>query len=151
MILKFFLSRNLRIARERAYEQTIISRGKRSDFWGPYVEEWEHLPHVKKSDGLEHFLGSSFGRAAVNGLFVTYECSLCSLISVCRSGTHPISSCTASRYGYFVGAARIGHRSRSPSARKRSILSFVGFPHRTPNFTLHCGYILSFSISRQSV
>jgi len=45
-ILQFFLSRNLRIARERAWAQTVKSRGKSDDFWVPYVEEWEVPPRV---------------------------------------------------------------------------------------------------------
>jgi len=45
-ILQFFLSRNLKIARERAWAQTVKSRGKSDDFWVPYVEEWEVPPRV---------------------------------------------------------------------------------------------------------
>jgi len=45
-ICKFFLSRNLRIARERAWDQTIASRGKGPAFWQPYVEEWDQPPTV---------------------------------------------------------------------------------------------------------
>ena len=54
-ILKFFLSRNLRIARERAWDQTIASRGKGPAFWQPYVEEWDVPPVVDVSQwaGLE--------------------------------------------------------------------------------------------------
>ncbi|KAF8601198.1 hypothetical protein BDV93DRAFT_524923 [Ceratobasidium sp. AG-I] len=43
-ILYFFLSRNLRIARDRAWEQTLQSRGKGPEFWGAYVEEWQKPP-----------------------------------------------------------------------------------------------------------
>ncbi|KAI0754700.1 hypothetical protein C8Q80DRAFT_1094824 [Daedaleopsis nitida] len=46
-VIYFFLSRNIRIARERAYDQTIQSRGKGTGWWQPYVEEWEHPPRVK--------------------------------------------------------------------------------------------------------
>ncbi|KZP15408.1 hypothetical protein FIBSPDRAFT_832994 [Athelia psychrophila] len=46
VILKFFLSRNIRIARARAWDQTVISRGKGPDFWAPYVEEWDNPPVV---------------------------------------------------------------------------------------------------------
>ena len=54
-LLKFFLSRNLRIARERAWDQTIASRGKGPAFWQPYVEEWDVPPVVDVSQwaGLE--------------------------------------------------------------------------------------------------
>ena len=46
VILMFFLSRNLRIARDRAWELTVQSRGKGPNFWGPYVEEWQAPPQV---------------------------------------------------------------------------------------------------------
>ncbi|KAF8671666.1 hypothetical protein RHS04_08196 [Rhizoctonia solani] len=46
-IINFFLSRNLGIARDRAWDQTMTSRGKEESFWGGYVEvEWEKPPHV---------------------------------------------------------------------------------------------------------
>ncbi|KAJ7496857.1 hypothetical protein FB451DRAFT_1456743 [Mycena latifolia] len=41
-ILRFFLSRNIRIARERAWDQTVASRGKGPDFWF----EWAIPPRV---------------------------------------------------------------------------------------------------------
>ncbi|KAI0086817.1 hypothetical protein BDY19DRAFT_907993 [Irpex rosettiformis] len=63
-ILYFFLSRNMRVARSRAYEQTIVSRGKGPDFWQPYVEEWDNPPQVKRSK-LSKFASSSVGRTSV--------------------------------------------------------------------------------------
>ncbi|KAH0825940.1 hypothetical protein J3R83DRAFT_7532 [Lanmaoa asiatica] len=48
-IITFFLSRNIRIARQRAWDQTVASRGKGSDFWQPYVEEWDVPPIVNES------------------------------------------------------------------------------------------------------
>jgi hypothetical protein len=45
-IFNFFLSRNLRIARKHAWDQTIASRGKGPAFWQPYVEEWDLPPKV---------------------------------------------------------------------------------------------------------
>ena len=50
-ILHYFLSRNIRIARDRAWAQTIASRGKGTEFWGPYVEEWDNPPPVDVDDG----------------------------------------------------------------------------------------------------
>ncbi|KAI5998289.1 hypothetical protein EDD15DRAFT_2245036 [Pisolithus albus] len=47
-ILTFFLSRNIRIARRRAWDQTVASRGKGPDFWQPYVEEWQVPPVVEQ-------------------------------------------------------------------------------------------------------
>lgn len=49
MILNFFLFRNMRLARYRAYDQTVASRGKGPEFWQPYVEEWDNPPIVKKA------------------------------------------------------------------------------------------------------
>lgn len=48
-ILSFFLYRNIRIARDRAWAQTVASRGKGPDFWKGYVEEWETPPFVDES------------------------------------------------------------------------------------------------------
>ena len=45
-ILRFFLSRNIVIARDRAWAQTVVSRAKPPDFWQPYVEEWDVPPQV---------------------------------------------------------------------------------------------------------
>ncbi|KIJ66628.1 hypothetical protein HYDPIDRAFT_129676 [Hydnomerulius pinastri MD-312] len=50
-ILTFFISRNIRIARQRAWDQTVASRGKGPDFWQPYVEEWDTPPVVKEGFG----------------------------------------------------------------------------------------------------
>ncbi|TFK91857.1 hypothetical protein K466DRAFT_659724 [Polyporus arcularius HHB13444] len=62
-IIYFFLSRNIRIARERAYEQTIQSRGKGPDWWRPYVEEWDNPPKVVKvSWGWRVFMSGPVGR-----------------------------------------------------------------------------------------
>ncbi|KAG6380568.1 hypothetical protein JVT61DRAFT_4931 [Boletus reticuloceps] len=48
-IITFFLSRNIRIARQRAWNQTVASRSKGPDFWQPYVEEWDVPPVVDKT------------------------------------------------------------------------------------------------------
>jgi hypothetical protein len=45
-LFNLFLSRNLRIAHEHAWGQTIASRGKGPSFWQPYVEEWDLPPAV---------------------------------------------------------------------------------------------------------
>ncbi|KAL4068819.1 hypothetical protein V8B97DRAFT_1872479 [Scleroderma yunnanense] len=58
-ILTFFLSRNIRIARQRAWDQTVASRGKGSDFWQPYVEEWDVPPVVQ--EGLSSRVMNKFG------------------------------------------------------------------------------------------
>lgn len=58
-LFNIFLSRNLRIAREHAWDQTIASRGKGPSFWQPYVEEWDMPPMVKINQwmGLEKAKG----------------------------------------------------------------------------------------------
>ncbi|KIM56965.1 hypothetical protein SCLCIDRAFT_1219800 [Scleroderma citrinum Foug A] len=48
-MLTFFLSRNIRLARQPAWDQTVASRGKGPEFWQPYVEEWD-VPPVVKAD-----------------------------------------------------------------------------------------------------
>jgi hypothetical protein len=61
-ILRFFLSKDLRLSRERAWDQTVASRGKGSEFWQPYVEEWENPPKVKKSQKMfRRFLSGPLG------------------------------------------------------------------------------------------
>ncbi|GJJ09361.1 hypothetical protein Clacol_003583 [Clathrus columnatus] len=66
MVLKFFLSKNLRIARDRAWDQTLKSRGKGTDFWGPYVEEWQSPPHITSADhGWEKWVSSAIFRIFV--------------------------------------------------------------------------------------
>lgn len=66
-ILRFFLSRNIRIARDRAWAQTVASRGKGPDFWQPYVEEWEVPPKVDEEPAWERVVMKLSGGL---GLFV---------------------------------------------------------------------------------
>ena len=60
-ILRFFLSRNIRIARDRAWAQTVASRGKGPDFWQPYVEEWQNPPSLPSNQFVNKRLGGWFG------------------------------------------------------------------------------------------
>ena len=69
-IIYFFLSRNIRIARERAYEQTIQSRGKGADWWQPYVEEWDNPPPVPPKYRWSFFMAGPLG-----GIVARRECS----------------------------------------------------------------------------
>jgi len=48
-IITFFLARNIGIARQRAWDQTVASRGKGPDFWQQYVEERDVPPVVDES------------------------------------------------------------------------------------------------------
>ena len=69
-ILRFFLARNMRIARDRAWDQTVASRGKGPDFWCPYVEEWEHPPVVQRSELVKRWFGGWFGLFVIKrGMF----------------------------------------------------------------------------------
>ncbi|EPS99426.1 hypothetical protein FOMPIDRAFT_1050701 [Fomitopsis schrenkii] len=72
-IVTYFVSHGLRVARERAYNQTIESRNKGPDFWRPYVEEWDNPPKLSKSVGFSHLLGGTVGRIAVRILFLHVE------------------------------------------------------------------------------
>ncbi|KAL1950365.1 hypothetical protein VTO73DRAFT_5489 [Trametes versicolor] len=70
-VIYFFLSRNIRIARERAYDQTITSRGKGADWWRPYVEEWDNPPRVEgKRWGLGLFMSGAVGRIVTKLLMI---------------------------------------------------------------------------------
>jgi hypothetical protein len=66
-MLHFFLARNIRTARERVWDQTIASRGKGPNFWGPYVEEWDVPPPVDLDDKKRQGWAWATGRL---GLFV---------------------------------------------------------------------------------
>ena len=67
-MIYFFLARNIRVARERAYAQTIESRGKGPDWWRPYVEEWERPPRVKPVRwGWSAFMGGPVGSIVARG------------------------------------------------------------------------------------
>lgn len=46
-IIEFWLRRRLRTCRNEAYVHTVKSRGKGSDWWTLYYEEWEEPPYEK--------------------------------------------------------------------------------------------------------
>lgn len=63
-ILRFFLSRNIRIARDRAWDYTVASRGKGPEFWKGYVEEWDDPPKIQEvgwEKQVEKWIGGWFG------------------------------------------------------------------------------------------
>ena len=64
IILNFFLRRNLAIAKQRAWEQTVVSRGKGPTFWKPYVEEWDRPPVIAKP-GWDAWLSGSAARFVI--------------------------------------------------------------------------------------
>lgn len=50
-IMRFFIIKNLRIARSRAFNLTVQSRGKPAEFWNQgYVEEWQDPPKPTTSE-----------------------------------------------------------------------------------------------------
>ncbi|GAA5931605.1 hypothetical protein JCM1841_004725 [Sporobolomyces salmonicolor] len=57
MLVEWLLGRELKKSREEVYEQTVRSRGKASDFWQPYVEEWAVPPidRAKRSSERQSF------------------------------------------------------------------------------------------------
>jgi len=71
-IVTYFISHGIRVARERAYAQTIESRGKGPDFWRPYVEEWENPPAVSGWN-LGHLVSGGIGRLAFKVLLMPVE------------------------------------------------------------------------------
>ncbi|EAU92120.2 hypothetical protein CC1G_11405 [Coprinopsis cinerea okayama7 len=60
-ILSFFISKNMRIARDRAWDYTIASRNKGDDFWQPYVEEWDNPPVVDVGGSFMERLSKKVG------------------------------------------------------------------------------------------
>ena len=64
IILNFFLRRNLAIAKQRVWEQTVASRGKGPTFWKPYVEEWDRPPVIAKP-GWDAWLSGSAARFVI--------------------------------------------------------------------------------------
>lgn len=50
-ILRFFIYKNLKIARSRAYALTVSSRRKPAEFWSQgYIEEWAHPPQIQTGE-----------------------------------------------------------------------------------------------------
>jgi hypothetical protein len=79
-ILGFFLYRNIRIARDRAWVQTVASRGKGPEFWQPYVEECEVPPFVDES--RRGLILKAF--TSVGG-FILKKCEPASVVRHCQS------------------------------------------------------------------
>ncbi|WWD09615.1 hypothetical protein V865_007743 [Kwoniella europaea PYCC6329] len=53
-ILRYFIYKNLKIARSRAYSLTVSSRGKPHEFWSQgYIEEWAQPPAVPGSGQVD--------------------------------------------------------------------------------------------------
>ena len=65
VILRFFLSHNLRITRDRVWAQTVSSRGKSADFFQPYVEEWNVPPKIQRQSWM-----ATAGKGWVNAFVI---------------------------------------------------------------------------------
>jgi len=63
-ILNFFLRRNITIAKQRVWDQTVASRGKGPSFWKPYVEEWDRPPVITRP-GWDAWLSGSVPRFVI--------------------------------------------------------------------------------------
>ncbi|KAG7088851.1 hypothetical protein E1B28_012805 [Marasmius oreades] len=97
--LRFFLSRNIRIARDRVWDQTLLSRGKGPEFWKPYVEEWDNPPPVEVSEPwVEKMFGGWFG------LFVVKKVLLAPL------ALYPFVGIVISAWFRGLGTAHALHR-----------------------------------------
>ncbi|KAL5536153.1 hypothetical protein ACEPAF_4258 [Sanghuangporus sanghuang] len=99
-IIRVFLAKNLRIARDRAWDHTVRSRGKGPEFWGPYVEEFAVPPNLRQKgeSTWESFAGSFIGR------FFIRRAVLLPL------NFYPFLGIAVGAYLKAVGAARHLHR-----------------------------------------
>lgn len=62
-IMRFFLRRNMAIARDRAWTYTVESRGKGPDFWQPYIEEWDQPPPItSETSSFDKIISTWLGR-----------------------------------------------------------------------------------------
>jgi len=117
-ILRYFLSRNIRIARDRAWDQTVASRGKGPDFWQPYVEEWEHPPRVNVDSRQDKFIEKWFG--GWFGLFIIKRgiFKLFSLLSFLKLGlvllspfqVYPVVGMAVTAWFKALGTSHFLHR-----------------------------------------
>jgi len=101
LILQFFLSRNIRITRERVWEQTVLSRGKGAAFWGPYVEEWDNPPIVVSERGWDQWASSWVGRFIIKRVLL-YPLSLYPFVGMLISaGLKALGTATYLHKPYF--------------------------------------------------
>jgi len=89
-IMQFFLRRNIGIARDRVWDQTVASRGKGPDFWQPYVEEWQSPPRVEVNSKQQKFVNKWLG--GWFGLLVVKRGESLSLVFLLHYSSHRLSS-----------------------------------------------------------
>ena len=135
-IIYFFLSRNIRIARERAYDQTIASRGKGADWWRPYVEEWDNPPRVSgKGWGLGRLMSGPIG-----GIVSSCECERgvhlrmlsidCESVVVLMIPLHaiPFAGMLIAAWFKALGTARYLHQPVGSIHRKNQPYALIHVP-----------------------
>jgi hypothetical protein len=118
-ILRFFLRKNIRIARDRAWDQTVASRGKGPEFWQPYVEEWQNPPKMdletKQDKLVEKWLGGWFG------LFIVKR------VLLSPFQVYPFVGMAVSAWFKALGTSRFLHRRyfESKKMTKQQIAVFM--------------------------
>jgi len=118
-IMQFFLRRNISIARDRVWDQTVASRGKGPDFWQPYVEEWQSPPRVEVNSKQQKFVNKWLG--GWFGLFVVKRGELLSLVFLLHYSSnasvllspfqiYPFVGMAVSAWFKALGTAHVLHR-----------------------------------------
>ncbi|KAN0107715.1 hypothetical protein V8E52_009882 [Russula decolorans] len=139
-LFNFLLSRNLRIAREHAWGQTIASRGKGSAFWQPYVEEWDMPPEVDINQwtGLEKAKSKLFRFAIKNliliplhvvpvgGLFVTAAFKALDTAHHLHKPYFKLKKMTKEQIAIFIAEHKWDYRLFGFAAALLEALPFIG-------------------------
>ncbi|KAL5494567.1 hypothetical protein ACEPAI_28 [Sanghuangporus weigelae] len=99
-IIRVFLAKNLRIARDRAWDHTVRSRGKGPEFWGPYVEEFAVPPNLRQK-------GESKWERLAGNFVVRFAIRRVVLLPL---NFYPFVGIAVGAYLKAVGAARHLHR-----------------------------------------
>ncbi|KAF8907092.1 hypothetical protein CPB84DRAFT_1675239, partial [Gymnopilus junonius] len=121
-ILRFFLSKNIRLARDRAWDQTLASRGKGQDFWQPYVEEWDNLPNLETQTPWDKFVDRSLG--GWFGLFIVKK------VLLAPFQIYPFVGLTVSAWFKALGTSRFLHRRYFESKKMTRPQIFVFMEER---------------------
>jgi hypothetical protein len=124
-ILRFFLSKNIRIARDRVWQHTVASRGKGLEWFQPYVEEWDQPPRIGKDELKGGFIeriaggwigtlvlkrGSSFEIIPSNVIPNAYAPPSARVVILAPLSLYPLVGTVASASIRALGMSRILHR-----------------------------------------
>ncbi|KAI0030973.1 hypothetical protein K488DRAFT_53084 [Vararia minispora EC-137] len=146
-IIYFFMARNLRIARTRAWEQTVASRHKSADFFGPYVEEWNNPPVVDE----DRWAALAVARGRVATLFFKRVALMAVRLTI------PVGGLLVSSWFEALDTASYLHRPyfEAKKMTKREIATFIaehqadyrsfGFVAALVESIPFCGMLLSVS------